>query len=208
MRLVEIKGNADLRVVAITLAHKVGVSSLCTIITDDVAFTRIGEHISKRVYRCDDIYVVIIPELFAATDLEVVKQLIEAGVAEIRENTGDDIETCLLCWSNDIETDFEHKTAVSMFRTGMSTREEAGYSWTEADTEDTTGDTTKYVVFYDKKLYRSVSYEKTEKVLVSDAETKNIREMEQTGRFKGISGGFNAIANDIATKQCGVYSGN
>ena len=205
MDVVEIKCNADLRVVTMAVAHKVGVSRLCAIVTDDVAYARLGERLSKRVFRCDDVYVAIVPELFAVNDLEGLHKLVTAGVDEIFNVTGEKCEVCLLCWNNEMETDYENKAAVSLFKTGMSTVEKEGYVWADTTEEDKSGDTARYVIFYDKKKYKQVMYEKTEKVLVTDAEAKSIREMEQTGRFKTISGGFNAIANDIAVKKCRVY---
>ena len=207
MRIVEIKCNADIRVVAINLAHKIEQSAKCAIVTDEVAFARLGEAISKRVYRCDEIYVAVVPELFAARDLDTVHTLVDAAIGEIKEVTGDDTETCVLCWNNELETDYENKAIVNVFKTGMSTRDDTGYEWTNSDEDVVAEDTTKYVVFYDKKKYKSVNYEKTEKVLVTDAEVKAIREMEETGRFKAVSGGYSAITNDIAVKKCGVYGG-
>ncbi len=205
MDIVEIKCNADLRVVTMGLAQKVGVTRLCAIVTDDVAFARLGERLSNRVFRCDEIYVAIVPELFSVTDNKTLHEIVDASINEVFEVTGEKCETCLLCWTNEMETDYENKVAVSIFRTGMSTVERAGYAWDEASEENKDSTTIRYVIFYDKKKYKQVMYEKTEKVLVTDAELKSIREMEQTGKFKHLPGGFNSIANDIAVKKCKVY---
>lgn len=207
MRYVEIKGNADMRIVSMTLAHKVEITTPCAIVTDEVAYSRLGENITKRVYRCGDVYVAIVPELFTANDINTVHKLVDAAVEEIRECTGESVETVLLCWNNEIETDYENKAAVAVFRDGMSTRDDVGYSWATVKEENNNGDTIRYVVFYDKKKYKAVTYEKTEKVLVTDVELKAIREMEQTGRFKAVTGGYSSIANDIAVKKCGAYGG-
>ena len=207
MRIVEIKGNADMRVIGMTLAHKVNDQLRCAIVTDDIAYSRIGEKISDRIYRCGEIYVAIVPELFCINELDKAKMLIDVAIEDIKKTTGEESEVVLVCWNNELVTDYELKTAVALFKEGMSTRDVTEYNWVKTDSEETDYDTLRYVVFYDKKKYKNVNYEHSEKVLVTDAETKSIREMEQTGRFKAISGGYSAIANDIAGKKCGVYTG-
>lgn len=191
--------------VALCLAHGLNTNRKCVVVTDDVAFARVGERINERVYRCDNVYAAIVPELFGCDNKEEVSNMLKLGVVAIEEATGERAEDVIICWNGVVDVDFEIKAEVQLYRSGLVTTDTAEYNWRKDDTHDGEGGALRYMVFYDKKQMKSVEYETIEKVFALDAEHAAIRRMEQNNRFKLVAGGYFNIANDIAVKRCGMF---
>lgn len=207
MRIIEVRGKSDIRIIALGLAHGLGLTRKCIVITDDVAFTRVGERLSNRVYKCDQVYAAIIPELFAAENEEQVNNLIKLGAVAIEEITGERAEDIVLCWDGDINVEFDVKAYIQLFKTGMKTTDQAEYEWKKEQSVTSDSGILNYMVFYDKDKFKKAQFEVIEKVLATDSEGSAIRQMEQSNKFKMTTGGYFSIANDIAVKRCGVFEG-
>ena len=207
MKFIEIKGKADTRIVALGLAHAIDITSRCVIVTDDVSFNRVGEELDKHIFRCNQVYTAIIPTLFEVQTREELQTIVDAALEEIKAVTGEEPENVILCWSNELDTEYEVRAEIKLFKSGMKTVDADDYEWQTQAEEVSEDGTMRYVLFYDKKKFKSATYTHSEKVSVEDEEMSAIRKMEQDGRFKMMKGGFFSIVVDLAVKRCGVFDG-
>ena len=222
--IIEIKGNTDNRLVTLAVAHGLNINRKALVLTDSVEYCRIGESMGQceggaEVYRCGEVYVVIEPQLFVVRwnendeddideGLNALEGLVADTVDDASDLLGEEFDTVLISWSNPMRTEFGIRIELYDYKVGIVTKEENQYIWetgSEGKAEDT--GVTKYVVFYDKKDVRKFSDDGIERVIVNEKETKLMRSIEKTGKLKLITGGYFAIAEDIAVKLCGVSAG-
>lgn len=211
MKIVDIRCNADARLVVMAVAHGLAITGSTLVLTDSVEYTRIGERVgtNEGVYRCGEVYTAIVPTLFLLNGgSEEFKGAVDAGVNMAKQVTGEDFDSVVLAWSGTGKFEADVSVRVVNYKQGLVTRDENEYVWVDVGEAQQAGlNIPTYVLMYSKSDMKKSLGERIEKVLVTGKEMDCIQSMEKLNKLKIVAGGCFSVAEDIAVKYCGVSGG-